>query len=90
MSKAPSSVYPHVGMLVVFAAALNGIAVLHAYFRLFTGTSTRRPFRYNARWPEKVAVLALTALILGGGLIPQPGVASRYHAATEIMQPRAW
>ena len=31
-------VYPHVGMLVVFAAALNSIAVLHAYLRLFTGT----------------------------------------------------
>jgi NADH-quinone oxidoreductase subunit M len=33
-------------------------------------------------------VLALTALILGGGLIPQPGVASRYHAATEIIARR--
>ena len=31
-------VYPYVGMLVVLAAALNSIAVLHAYFRLFTGS----------------------------------------------------
>lgn len=81
-------VYPYVGMLVVFAAALNGIAVLHAYFRLFTGTEHTTSISLAARLPEKVAVLTLSALILGGGLYPQPGVASRYHAATEIMARR--
>lgn len=81
-------VYPYVGMLVVFAAALNGIAVLHAYFRLFTGTTHTASLSLNARTSEKVAVLALSAPIIGGGLWPQPGVASRYHAATEIMARR--
>jgi NADH-quinone oxidoreductase subunit M len=81
-------VYPVVGMLVVCAAALNGIAVLHAYFRLFTGTEHRASISLQARWPEKVAVLSLSVLIIGGGLWPQPGVASRYHAATEIMARR--
>jgi len=33
-------------------------------------------------------VLVLSALILGGGLIPQPGVASRYRAAIEIIARR--
>jgi NADH-quinone oxidoreductase subunit M len=33
-------------------------------------------------------VLTLSVLIIGGGLWPQPGVASRYHAATEIMARR--
>jgi len=79
---------PYVGILVVFAAALNGIAVLHAYFRLFTGTQHTTSISLKARWPEKVAILLLTALILGGGLIPQPGVTSRYHAATEIISRR--
>ncbi len=83
------SVYPLVGMLVVLAAALNGIGVLQAYFRLFTGTEHNASISLTARTPEKVAVLMLTALILGGGLIPQPGVASRYHAAKEIMLRRA-
>jgi NADH-quinone oxidoreductase subunit M len=32
--------------------------------------------------------MLLTALILGGGLIPQPGVANRYHAASEILSRR--
>jgi hypothetical protein len=35
-----------------------------------------------------VAVLTLAALILGGGIIPQPGVLSRYQAAVEILQER--
>jgi NADH-quinone oxidoreductase subunit M len=82
------SVNPFVGMLVVLVGALNGIAVLQAYFRLFTGTRHTASVSLRSRWPEKVAVLVLTALILGGGLIPQPGVASRYHAATEIISRR--
>ncbi|MEO8495824.1 MAG: proton-conducting transporter membrane subunit, partial [Planctomycetota bacterium] len=81
-------VYPYVGMLVVFAGALNGIAVLHAYFRLFTGTRHRASISMRARWPEKIAVLTLSVLIIGGGLWPQPGVASRYHAAQQIISRR--
>jgi NADH-quinone oxidoreductase subunit M len=84
-------VYPfYVGMLVVLAAALNGIAVLHAFFRLFTGKEHTASISLNARLPEKLAVLALSVLIIGGGLFPQSGVASRYHAATEIMARREY
>ncbi len=82
------SVYPLVGTLVVIAGALNGIAVLHAYFRLFTGCEHRVNISLVARWPERVAVLTLTALIIGGGLVPQPGVRSRYHAAIELIARR--
>ncbi len=81
-------IYPVVGLLVVLTGALNGIAVVHAYFRLFTGTEHRASISLIARWPERVAVLSLTALIIGGGLWPQPGVASRYHAAKEIIARR--
>ncbi|MGE3315521.1 MAG: proton-conducting transporter membrane subunit [Planctomycetaceae bacterium] len=81
-------VYPYVGVLVVFAAALNGIAVLHAYLRLFTGTVHTASIPLSARLPERIAVLSLTALILGGGIFPQAGVTSRYHAATEILSRR--
>jgi NADH-quinone oxidoreductase subunit M len=75
-------------MLVVLVTALNGIAVLHAYFRLFTGTRHTTSVSLRSRWPEKFAVLLLTALILGGGLVPQPGVTSRYHAAADIIARR--
>ncbi len=80
--------YPYVGALVVLAAALNGIAVLHAFFRLFTGTEHTASVTLKAKWPERVAVLAFSLLILGGGLVPQPGVRSRYHAASELLSRR--
>ncbi len=81
-------VFPYIGALVVIASALNGIAILRVYFRLFTGTEYQTTFSMKARWPEKVAVLTISALIIGGGIIPQPGVRSRYHAAKEIMSRR--
>ena len=81
-------VYPLIGMAVVIAAALNGIAILHAYFRVFTGQRFHVSISFRARLPERFAVLVLTALILGGGLYPQPGVLSRYHAAVELLRQR--
>jgi NADH-quinone oxidoreductase subunit M len=83
------SVNPIVGMLVVLVGALNGIAVLCAYFRIFTGTKHSASISLRSRWPERFAVLVLTALIVGGGLVPQPGVASRFHAATAIISRRS-
>ncbi|WP_182866780.1 proton-conducting transporter transmembrane domain-containing protein [Rhodopirellula sp. JC639] len=81
-------VYPFVGTMVVIAAALCGITVLSAYFRIFTGHPTRTLVPMHARPAERIAVLVLTVLILGGGLVPQPGVASRYHAAKELTRLR--
>lgn len=81
-------VYPFVGMTVVVAAALNGIAVLQCYFHVFTGARHTASITLTARPPERFAILTLAALILGGGLLPQPGVSSRYHAALEIVRAR--
>jgi NADH-quinone oxidoreductase subunit M len=81
--------YPLVGIAVVIAAALNGIAVLKAYFLLFTGTRHVSTVPLGIGWRERVAVLTLAALILGGGLYPQPGVASRHHAAQELLKGRS-
>jgi NADH-quinone oxidoreductase subunit M len=80
---------PYVGFGVVAASALNGIAVLRAYFLLFTGARhvSTVSLRIGAR--ERAAVLTLSALILGGGLFPQPGVDSRRRAAEEILLDRA-
>jgi NADH-quinone oxidoreductase subunit M len=78
-----------VGLAVVAAAALNGIAIVRAYFLLFTGA--RHPATVSLRIGprERLAVLTLSVLILGGGLFPQPGVASRQLAAEEILDNRA-
>ncbi len=81
-------VYPLVGTMVVIAAALCGIAVMMAYFRIFTGRTQRTSIPMHARPSERFAIVLLSILILGGGLVPQPGVASRYHAAKELTQQR--
>ncbi len=79
---------PLTGAAVVIAMALNGIAILHAYFMIFTGTQQLSSISLGARLPERIAVMILSVLILGGGLFPQPGVASRYHAAVELIRHR--
>jgi NADH-quinone oxidoreductase subunit M len=81
-------VYPLIGLAVVIAAALNGIAVLQVYFRVFTGKQFTPTISLRIRWQERTAVIALAALILGGGLLPQPGLASRRLAATQLIESR--
>jgi NADH-quinone oxidoreductase subunit M len=78
----------YAGLGVVVATAINGIAVVRSYLRLFTGTrhATTVPLDLGPR--ERVAVLTLAALILGGGLFPQPGVASRHRAAVQLLNRR--
>ncbi len=79
-------VYPLVGTLVAFVAALNGIAVMLMYFRIFTGRDNHTRIPMNARPAERLAVITLSGLILTGGLFPQFGVATRYHAAKALTE----
>ncbi len=77
--------YPHVGVAVVIAAALNGIAVVQAYLKLFTGTRHVSTVSLRIGPHERFAVLTLSAFILLGGLLPQHSIASRYRAAIELL-----
>jgi NADH-quinone oxidoreductase subunit M len=80
--------FPYVGVAVIVAAALNGIAVLQAYFKLFTGTRHVSTVPLAMSFREWTAASAFTLVILGGGLIPQPFVASRFAAATFVLAQR--
>jgi NADH-quinone oxidoreductase subunit M len=79
---------PYLGLAVVAAAALNGIAVVRAYFYLFTGARHTSAVSLRIGPREQMAVLTLVTLILCGGFFPQPGIASRHRAATTILQAR--
>jgi NADH-quinone oxidoreductase subunit M len=81
-------VNPTVGIFVVAAAALNGIAVVRAYLHLFTGGRHVSTVWLGIGTRERIAVLTLAAMILGGGLFPQPGVTTRERAAKEIKSER--
>lgn len=80
--------YPYIGMIVVLTAALNGIGIVQTYFRVFGGQPYSAAICLRIRSWERVAVLALAALIIGGGLFPQLTAHSRYHAAQEIIKRR--
>ena len=82
-------VNPMIGVAVVAAAALNGIAVVRAYLHLFTGGRHVSTVALGIGPRERAAVLILAAMILGGGLFPQPGVTTRERAAEEILEERA-
>jgi NADH-quinone oxidoreductase subunit M len=76
------------GVAVVAAAALNGIAVVRAYFLLFTGARHFSSVSLAITARERFVLLTLTALVLGGGLFPQPGVTRLYAVAEQVLQAR--
>jgi NADH-quinone oxidoreductase subunit M len=77
-----------VGIAVVAAAALNGIAVVRAYFLPFTGARHVSMVSLGIRRRERIAVLTFSAIILGGGFFPQEGVITRHRAALEVLAER--
>jgi NADH-quinone oxidoreductase subunit M len=66
----------------------NDLAVVRAWFRLFTGTRHVSTVSLTVGPRERFAVLAVAALTLGGGVYPQPGVTSRHRAAAERLHER--
>ncbi len=81
-------VYPIVGAIIVLAAALNGVAVLRAYFRIFTGTRHIATVSLTARLSERIVAITLSLLILGVGIWPGSAIRSRYHAAETLLRIR--
>ena len=79
---------PYIGIGVIATGALNGIAVVRAYFLLFTGARHISTVSAEIGLRERIAVLTLSGLILGGGIFPQTNVSSRQRAAEEILQDR--
>ncbi|WP_425615737.1 proton-conducting transporter membrane subunit [Anatilimnocola sp. NA78] len=80
--------YPFVGVAVVVASALNGIAIVSAYFVLFTGTRHVSSVSLKMGRREKIALLTLVTLLLAGGIVPQLNIAARHHAAEELLRHR--
>jgi NADH-quinone oxidoreductase subunit M len=81
-------VQPAVAVVLVLTIAMNSIAVLMAYFKIFTGRQHQSAVSLQIRVSERFAVLLLALLILAGGLVPQYGVVSRYDAAVELRKHR--
>jgi NADH-quinone oxidoreductase subunit M len=82
-------VYPLVGAIIVLAAAINGTALLRAYFRIFTGTRHVATVSLAARPAERFVAITLSLLILGVGMMSGIAVHSRYHATDALLKIRA-
>jgi NADH-quinone oxidoreductase subunit M len=79
---------PGAGVAIVAAAALNGIGILRAYSALFLGARHPGTVNLRCRPAERLAVLALVALVLGGSIYPQSVVRSRADAARAVLESR--
>src|SRR5262249_48557801 len=74
-----------VGLIVIATGALNGIAILRVYLLLFTGARHTSTVSLELGLRERIVVLTLATLILGGGVFPQAGISSRQRAADAIL-----
>jgi NADH-quinone oxidoreductase subunit M len=79
---------PLLGVVLVLTSAINSIAIVRVYLLLFTGRRTHLGVSVKITLRERIAVLTLAILILGGGLYPQPGVRSRNQAAITLLEQR--
>lgn len=77
-----------VGLAVVIVTALNGISVVRAYLLLFTGRRHITGVSLDITIRERLVVLTLAILILGGGLFPQLYLEARHRAAERILNSR--
>jgi NADH-quinone oxidoreductase subunit M len=81
-------VYPIVGAIIVLATAINGVSLLRAYFRIFTGTRYVATVSIAARPIERAVAITVSVLILAVGLWPSAAIRSRYHAAQSLLEIR--
>lgn len=77
---------PVVSVALAIAAMLNGVAILRAFFLIFTGTPFPATVSLRVRHRERWAILVLSSVILLGGIFPQWNVRARYAAAGWIRE----
>jgi NADH-quinone oxidoreductase subunit M len=83
--------FPVMGLAVVVASALTGLAVLRMYFSLFCGRSDVRAhpsLQLGLRPREAWTFVALVVTLIGLGLAPRPLVDSRFDASAEVLRMR--
>jgi NADH-quinone oxidoreductase subunit M len=80
---------PAIATAIVLTAAMNGIAIMRAYFLLFSGGRHLSTLSLAITTPERCAAITLAILILGGGLSPQAGIGTLYRAAESALKDSA-
>lgn len=71
---------PWVGVAVIAVGGLNGIAVLRAFWLLFTGRRAASAAALPLSRSERLTVVGLCVVLVAAGLYPQPELDSRVKA----------
>ena len=67
------------------ATMLNGIALLRAYFALFTGKRQHTSIELTATWRERIGIVLITLVVFGAAWLTPSVVDSRHRTAEELL-----
>lgn len=77
-----------IGLGLILAAMLNGIAILRVYFLIFTGERSTSTTPIILKDRKKYSILALCIVVLAGALISSTIVTNRHSAALGVLEGR--
>ena len=77
-----------ISLALAFAAMLNGIAIMRAYFALFTGRRPTTSISLQVTPTERLGIIILALVVFLGGWFSPSVVASRHRVADELLQQR--
>ncbi|MEY3660068.1 MAG: NAD(P)H-quinone oxidoreductase chain 4 1 [Pseudomonadota bacterium] len=70
---------------IAVATMLNGIALLRAYFALFTGKRPQTSIVLTTTWRERIGIVLITLAVFGGAWLTPSVVASRHTTAEQLL-----
>ncbi len=77
-----------ISVTLAFAAMLNGIAIMRAYFALFTGRRPTTSVSLQVTPTERLGIILIALVVFLGGWFSPAVVASRHRVADELLQQR--
>jgi NADH-quinone oxidoreductase subunit M len=77
-----------ISLTLAFAAMLDGIAIMRAYFALFTGRRPTTSVSLQVTPTERLGIIIVTLVVFLGGWFSPSVVASRHRAAEGLLQQR--
>jgi NADH:ubiquinone oxidoreductase subunit 4 (subunit M) len=78
-----------ISLTLAFAAMLNGIAIMRAYFALFTGRRPTTSVSLQVTPTERLGIIIMALVVFLGGWFSPAVVASRHRVADELLQQRS-
>ena len=74
-----------ISLALAFAAMFNGIAIMRAYFALFTGRRPTTSISLQVTPTERLGIIILALVVFLGGWFSPSVVASRHRVADELL-----